>query len=143
MKVKRLNNKLFKSGLLVNTVKEEVIHWKFNTPAYTFLEDDSTVEIHQLKEISPEESFELQIIPLLSKFDLDIEDIENVYYCSFYHRIKFEVASFTAEFLFAVANLFGSQNVRVDAGTVYSGSCDTCDYGYRKLVKIEINNYEG
>lgn len=38
------NNKKFKSGLLVNTVKDVIDHPVLNIPAYTFEEDDSYVE---------------------------------------------------------------------------------------------------
>lgn len=38
------NNKPFKSGLIMNTVKGVIIHPILNIPAYTFEEDDSYVE---------------------------------------------------------------------------------------------------
>jgi hypothetical protein len=38
------NNKKFKSGLLINTVKDVIAHPILNIPAYTFEEDDSYVE---------------------------------------------------------------------------------------------------
>jgi hypothetical protein len=38
------NNKKFKSGLLINTVKDVIDHPVLHIPAYTFEEDDSYVE---------------------------------------------------------------------------------------------------
>lgn len=38
------NNKKFKSGLLINTVKDVIEHPILKIPAYTFEEDDSYVE---------------------------------------------------------------------------------------------------
>jgi len=38
------NNKPFKSGLKINTVKAVINHPNLNIPAYTFEEDDSYVE---------------------------------------------------------------------------------------------------
>ena len=39
-----LNNKPFKSGNIINTIKDVVKHPVIGNPAYTFVEDDSIVE---------------------------------------------------------------------------------------------------
>jgi hypothetical protein len=45
------NHKTFKSGLLVNTVKDVVMHDFLNIPAYIFEEDDTQVECRRCKVI--------------------------------------------------------------------------------------------
>jgi hypothetical protein len=48
----KLNNKAFKSGLLINTIKDIIIHPTLKIPAYIFGEDDSYVECRRCKIIN-------------------------------------------------------------------------------------------
>lgn len=41
---REINNKTFKSGLVINTVKDVKMHPILKIPAYTFNEDDTCVE---------------------------------------------------------------------------------------------------
>lgn len=50
--VKEESQKQFKSGLLINTVKDVTTHSILNIPAYAFEEDDSYVECRRCKIIT-------------------------------------------------------------------------------------------
>jgi hypothetical protein len=47
-KVIKLSHKPFKSGSVVNNVKEVVTHVQTGLPGYTFIEDDSVVECRRV-----------------------------------------------------------------------------------------------
>jgi hypothetical protein len=52
LKVRKNSGKPFKSGLKINTVKDIVKHPLLGTDAFTFIEDDSIVEVRQCEEIN-------------------------------------------------------------------------------------------
>ena len=54
MKVRK-KKKPFKSGLMINTVKDVINHPILNIPAFTFYEDDSFVECRRCIIVPPEE----------------------------------------------------------------------------------------
>lgn len=51
MLVKKKSNKPFKSKSTINTVKGKVINPYTNKEAYTFIEDDSIVDVHMCEEV--------------------------------------------------------------------------------------------
>lgn len=157
MIVRRKDYKEFKSGRKYNTVKEQVNHWKFDEPAYTFLEDDSCVVIRKVEEVNEREAkqytknliediFRDRVSDVFKKYELVIgEDIENLYWCEQvsygysrkYNQIVFEMRRFTAEFLFDLAKALDTYQIYTTPGRQIDG-CDTCGHGQDSFVRISL-----
>jgi len=65
---KKTNNKKFKSGLVVNTIKGVITHPILNIPAYTFEEDESYVECRRCIVINRYTLSQQRILEKIRKF---------------------------------------------------------------------------
>lgn len=63
----KLNNKPFKSGSIINTVKDIIMHPTLNIPAYTFEEDDSYVECRRCIVVKEYTEEQMRIMKLLKE----------------------------------------------------------------------------
>jgi len=61
------NNKPFKSGLKINTVKDIINHPTLNIPAYIFEEDESYVECRRCMTVNEYNEYQLKILNLIKE----------------------------------------------------------------------------